>query len=226
MHIPRSTIVSFFHRFQECGSEENLPHTGRPRKTSASFDRYLIRTTQVDTDITNTALCDITNATVSISTIRRRLHEDHIRKWKAVECALLTEKHAAKHLKWARKYLHFTREDWERVFWSDECAVQKDSDGRQVWIFRHQNKHEKYASKNIREREKGGGLFQIICGCFAGSKLGPIVFIDGTVNTDVYITTLRDNLLPFIDAIIADGITNVIFQQNNATPHVSKRTHL
>jgi transposase len=162
LHIPRSTIVSFFHRFQERGSEENLPHTGRPRKTSASFDRYVIRTAQVDADITNAALRDITNATVLISTIRRRFREDHMRKWKAVEHALLMEKHTAKHLKWARKYLHFTREDWERVFWSDECDVQKDGDGRQVWIFRHQNKHEKYASKNIRGQEKGSGLFQMI----------------------------------------------------------------
>ena len=226
LHIPRSTVVSFLHRFQERGSEENLPHTGRPRKTSASFDRYVIRTAQLHTDINNAALHDITNSAVSTSTIHRRLREHHIRKWRAVERALLMEKHVAKRLKWAREYSHFTREDWEQVFWSDECAVQKDSDGRQVWIFRHQNKREKYAAKNIRGREKGGGLFQMIWGCFAGSKLGPIVFIDGTVNTDVYIATLQDNLLPFIDAIIADGATNVIFQQDNATPHVSKRTHL
>ena len=99
LHIPRSTIVSFFHRFQECGSEENLPHTDCPRKTSASFDHNVIRTAQVDANITNATLRDITNATASISTIRRRLHEDHIRKWKAVEHALLMEKHAAKCLK-------------------------------------------------------------------------------------------------------------------------------
>src|SRR5579859_1999550 len=65
----------------------------------------------------------------------------------------------------------------------------------------------------------------MIWGCFSGSKLGPIVFFDGTVNTDVYMATLRDNLLPFIDAVIEDGATNIIFQQDNATPHVSKRTH-
>jgi hypothetical protein len=61
-------------------------------------------------------------------------------------------------------------------------------------------------------------------GCFAGTKLGPIVFINETINTDVYIANLRENLLPFIDAVIADGATDVCFQQDNATPHVSKRT--
>ena len=64
----------------------------------------------------------------------------------------------------------------------------------------------------------------MIWGCFAGTKLGPIVFIEGTVNTDVYITLLQDNLIPFIDTIIADGTTDIIFQQDNASPHVSKKT--
>src|SRR5579859_6272898 len=65
----------------------------------------------------------------------------------------------------------------------------------------------------------------MIWGCFAGSKLGPIVFIDGMVNSDKYIELLRENFLPFIDAITADGATSVIFQQDNAMPHVSKKTH-
>jgi len=64
----------------------------------------------------------------------------------------------------------------------------------------------------------------MIWGCFTGTKLGPIVFVDGRVNTDVYIALLQANLLPFIDAVIGDGATNVIFQQDNATCHVSKRT--
>src|SRR5579859_7362995 len=64
------------------------------------------------------------------------------------------------------------------------CAVQKDSDTQQVWVFRHQNKREKFNSENVRGRAKGGGVFQMIWGCFAGTKLGPIVFINERVNTN------------------------------------------
>jgi len=110
------------------------------------------------------------------------------------------------------------------VFWSDECAVQRDSDGQILWVFQHQNQLEKYDPKNIQGRTKGGELFQIIWGCFIGTKLGPIVFVNATINTDSYIAILEENLLPFVDAIIADGATNVVFQQDNATPHVAKRT--
>ena len=65
----------------------------------------------------------------------------------------------------------------------------------------------------------------MIWGCFTSTKLGPIVFLNERVNTDVYIIILLENLLPFIDAVITDGATNITFQQDNATPHVAKRTH-
>jgi len=149
LKIPRSTVATFLDRFQQRGSEENLPHTGRPRKTSARSDHVLIRTALANTDVPYTVLRDITNSELSTSTIHRRLHEDYVRKWRAVKRALLLEQHARKRLKWAREHRHWTREDWIRVLFSDECAVQKDSDGRTVWVFRHQNNHEKYDRKNV-----------------------------------------------------------------------------
>ena len=224
LHIPRATVQHFLECFQQRGSEENLHHIGRPRKTSTRFDHALIRTALAYPDITYKALCDITNREVSISTIHRRLQEDHVRKWKAVKRALLTKKHAIKRLKWATEHRHWTREDWARVLFSDESVIQKDSNGRIVWVFRHRNEREKYDPKNVRGKSKSGDIFQMIWGCFAGSKLGPIVFINETVNSDVYISVLQGNLLPFIDAIIADGAINLVFQQDNATPHVSKKT--
>src|SRR5579862_5082684 len=64
----------------------------------------------------------------------------------------------------------------------------------------------------------------MIWACFTGNKLGPIVFINGTLNSSMYIDILRQNLLPFLDVLIADGATNVAFQQDNAPPHASKIT--
>ena len=61
----------------------------------------------------------------------------------------------------------------------------------------------------------------MIWGCFIGNKLGSIAFIDGTVNRHIYVDVLYEVLLPFIDVLNADGITNIVFQQDNATPHVA-----
>ena len=54
--------------------------------------------------------------------------------------------------------------------------------------------------------------------------MGPIAFINDIVNSDVYIDILRNNLLPYLDALADDGIYGITFQQDNARPHVSKKT--
>ena len=60
--------------------------------------------------------------------------------------------------------------------------------------------------------------------CFLSNKLGPIAFIDGIVNKDVYIAILRDQLMPFFDALYADEITNIVFQQDNTRPYIATKT--
>ena len=143
-------------RFDNRGTIENLPRSGRPRRTSAAEDRYIVRAAESETHVPMVELRYQTNSDVSVRTLHQRLREARIRKWKAVNRPLLTKKHMAQRLKWAREHQHWTREDWVKVAWSDECAVQKDSDPRQVWIFRHQNDREKYVPKNIRGKKRDG----------------------------------------------------------------------
>jgi len=64
----------------------------------------------------------------------------------------------------------------------------------------------------------------MVWACFIGDKLGPIVFVDSSVTKEVHMSMLSDNLLPFIDALGADGQTNVVFQQDNARPHSASAT--
>ena len=82
-------------------------------------------------------------------------------------------------------------------------------------------------SKNIQGKTRDGSLWQIIWGCFLGNKLGPIAFIDGMMNKDVYINILRDQLVSFFDVLEADGRTNITFQQNNAqsTPLIKQEKY-
>ena len=64
----------------------------------------------------------------------------------------------------------------------------------------------------------------MIWGYFIGDRLGPIVFIDGTVNKEVYIGMLEEYFLPFLNAIYIDELTPREFQQDNARSHVAKIT--
>jgi hypothetical protein len=75
-----------------------------------------------------------------------------------------------------------------------------------VWVFRHQTNQEKYTLKNIHLKSKGGSLSQMICACFVYTKLGPIIFVKGMINAEVYIRMLDENLIPFIDILGMEGI--------------------
>jgi len=92
------------------------------------------------------------------------------------------------------------------------------------WVFRHQNKREKYAPQNVRMKSRNGNLLQMIRACFIGNTLGPIVFISDSINQDVYMELLQTEFDPFPNALAADGQTNLEFQQDNACPHTAKRT--
>jgi transposase len=84
LDIPRRTVANFLQRLATRENKENLPRSGRPRKTSKSDDRYLAYEAEADTEQKQKELRDITNIAVSIQTIRRRLREAGIRKWYTV----------------------------------------------------------------------------------------------------------------------------------------------
>ena len=80
LHIPHRTVSDFLHRLDERGTADNIPRSGRPRATSASQDQLIIQTAKANTRIPLAELRNITNIEASLSTIRRRLQEDHMRK--------------------------------------------------------------------------------------------------------------------------------------------------
>jgi len=154
----------------------------------------------------------MTNLGISIQTIRRQLHESGIRKWRAKKCALLTTEQATQWYKWAKEHQHFTRDKFACILYSDESLVKKNSDRHSQLVFRRQTKDKKYAPQNIQGEKKGAGLSQMVWGCFIGDKLGPLVFIDRTVDKNTYIQMLEQNLLSFVDLLHEIGINKVIFQ--------------
>ena len=64
----------------------------------------------------------------------------------------------------------------------------------------------------------------MIWACFCSNKLGPLAFIDGAVNSRVYISVLQTKLIPFTNALDEDGTADMVFQQDNAKVHTSKLT--
>jgi transposase len=222
--IRRSTIKSFLARVKKRGSDEDLPRAGRPRKTTIRADRRVIRKAPGQTRVLLAQLAFLSDSNLSVSTIRRRLQEVHIQKWRAAKRPRLNTRHVAKRLQWAKEHRQWQVEDWEKVGWSDECSVEKGADPRQVWVFRRPRELEKFKPQNVLCKDKSGSVSLMVWGCFAGAHQGPLVSFRGVNTAVTYVTALRENLLPFIESMPRDIKHNFIFQQDNAAIHTAKVT--
>ena len=95
LKIPHQTVSSFLSRYDQRQSPDNLPRDDAPRKLTASDIRYLVHTAESETHVPLAEITvNTTFYTVSTQTLRRRLREEGIRKWKAVGRCLLTRKDA------------------------------------------------------------------------------------------------------------------------------------
>ena len=170
----------------------------------------------------------ISDSNLSLSSIRRRLRENNIRKWKAAERARLNPSHVAKRFQWAKDRLHWPIDQWRGCIFSDECSVEKGVDPRQVWVFRRPGEREKFLPKNVVPKNKGKGVSLMVWGCFAGDIKGPLVSFDGVNTAVTYIDTLRQHLVPFIDFLSQELpqelVNDIIYQQDNASIHTAKGT--
>ena len=111
----------------------------------------------------------------------------------------------------------WTAEDFEGVIWSNECSMEKSKDPRQIRVFREQG--EKCLAECVYPKEKTKGVSLIVWGCLRGKHKGSLVPITRTINKNRNIRLLRRHLIPVIHQMLASGIPDIFFQQDNAPVH-------
>ena len=78
-------------------------------------NHYIVCAAECNTRIPLAELRVETINNVSQQTLRRRLREARIRKWKPVIWPLINEKQAKLRLAWAKAHRHWTVEDWRKI---------------------------------------------------------------------------------------------------------------
>jgi Transposase/DDE superfamily endonuclease len=173
-------------------------------------------------DITN-KLNSSLNTILHNNTVRNYLHDEGVGSYVARKKPLLTPKHRKDRLRWSRDKRNWG-DEWKQVVWSDESRFALfESDGRvRVW----RNPGESYNENCILPTVKFGGGSVMFWGCFGWHGVGPLVVVDGNMNSDDYINILANNFIPWVD-----NYPNSIFQQDGAPCHTSNysvwwmRTH-
>jgi transposase len=208
-------------------NKENMPvnKRGRPRKIQADTVEYLklnmkrecLNTAKEARDKAN----ELLPASVSISTIRRRLREAGlIAKRKAKRPALKSHHIKGRNI-FVKKYKEWTVDDWKRVIWSDESKINRIcSDGlRWVW----DDAPGAITKRSVQGTVKFGGGSVTVWSCMSWNGPGYIARIDETLDSQLYIQILQEDLQMSIEEW---GLTKdeLIFQHDNDPKHTARVT--
>ena len=60
--------------------------------------------------------------------------------------------------------------------------------------------------------------------CITNDGPAPLVFVNGTIDSKKYVSILEKELVPSLDEIPLSKYFKVVFQHDNAPPHISQYT--
>ena len=119
-------------------------------------------------------------------------------------------------MEWCQSHSSWTKEQWDRVLWTDESRFTLDfHDGR---IRVHRLQGERLAPCCIREHDRHGcGSVMVWAGIYCGGRTELIV-VDGMMTGEKYLDTV---LTPCVIPLVTSK--RLIFQDDNARPHRASR---
>jgi len=217
LNIPTSTINDTIKRYKKTHTTTPKKRPGRPKTFTQRDTRALQRIIRSNRFASLSVLTSKVNSTLGTTlhndTVRKYLHNEGFGSYATKKKPLLTEKQQAKRLRWCKQKRNWV-EEWKRIVWSDEsrfCLFK--SDGRtRVW----RNTEEAYRKDCIQHTVKFGGGSVMFWGCFSWDGIGPLVLVDGNMNSDDYVNVLANNFIPWVR-----NYPDAILQQDGAPCHTS-----
>ena len=112
--------------------------SGRPKSISTVFKRHVIRAiTSGRVEIAADPKKMIENdhgVTIYPQTIRNMLMESDLKAAAKIKKPLLTKCHIRLRLQFAKRYQHWTVDDWKRVVFSEETKISRLGSDEKQWI--------------------------------------------------------------------------------------------
>ena len=124
---------------------------------------------------------------------------------------MLTPSHRLPLLRFAKMYKHWTKEDWEKVLWTDEAPLSVVGRCGKMYVRRRVG--EVLSPQCVTSTVKhGGGKIQV-WGCFTANGVGHIHNIKGIMDQKMYKQILIHHMRPSMMQL--GGKETIFFQQDN-----------
>ena len=212
----KNTIIRLRQRFQQTGGEADRRRPGRPRVTNPRTDRFITLThlrSRFQTDTSSARQYGISKQTV----LRHlRQAQQPIRPRRPYVGQVLTARHQAARLQWAKRHFRWGRQQWARVLFSDESRFNLSHHDSRIQVFRRRG--ERFADNCLVERDRIGGGSVIVWGGIMGRRKTNLIVVQGNRNPQEYINQiLQPEAVPFLQR---HG--PAILMHDDARPHVAR----
>ena len=132
----------------------------------------------------------------------------------------LTDAMKAKRLAWAKKYEHWTEDDWLKVGFSDESIIRILED-RRHWIRRRPD--EEFHQDCIRQKVKHPTSL-MIWSVISGKGTGRLHIVTGNMNAEKYLDVIKTRLAPQLrDWYGSESPPDFIYMHDGAPCHKAIR---
>lgn len=216
-----STIRSVYQRYKDAEDLTNKKRTGRPKVFNERDCRKIVSYVSKNPRATSSEIAagmkQEVDKTVCNRTIRNVLKKAGYNARVARRKPLISKRNQLKRKTFAKDFINKDTSFWDNVMFTDESKYNIfESDGRSL-VWRKSNTE--LELKNIKPTVKHGGGSVMVWGSMAASGVGNLVFIDGTMDKNLYLKILKENVKNSAEKLnIGKGF---YFQQDNDPKHTA-----
>lgn len=196
LEMKTNTVGDIIRRFRNEGRIASIRQTGRPKKLTPREETEIVRKIKINPRLSAPQLTAELFADhgkiVSAQTVRRTIKKRGFNGRVARRKPLLSERNRKLRKLFAREYSKMDPTWWNDVIFLDESKFNLfGSDGRTM-VWRKPNTD--LEKKHLKPTVKFGGGSVMVWGCISSKGVGNLVFIDGIMNQDSYLSILKENL--------------------------------
>lgn len=230
-NVPRTTLNTLWQKFNETGTIEDRPKSGRPFKLKDRGERRLLNMARQSCRMPLGELGNQSIPSVCEQTARRTLARFGYHRRKARRVPFLTPVKKDRRITIARELKatpYITADTFTHIIWSDECYVQLGDTPGSIYVMRLSGKA--YDEGCTIPTFKESSVRVMVWACVMRGRKGPLVVLDypggkgGGMNSDRYITQVLEGVLLDFYLDMVDERAYILFQQDGASCHQSKRT--
>jgi len=201
------------------------PRSGRPPKLNDRDRRHIKRYVRSNRTTRREPLADISdklNLQVSSDTIRRVLKSTGMNHRIERKRPFLMRQQKQTRLAFAKRFIHWTIEDWKRVIFTDEMGMQTGANVGQVWVWRYPE--EEYTEDCCGVIHISGFKKIKVWGAMRYGRLSELVVLsekvgEGKLNAEEYCDQILDKELFDFWLMSMEELGDVLVMEDGAPYH-------